>query len=203
MPARLQHDRSSRATELASEADVRVDGNGAAVDPRFAAIVPAQLLDPDELVILLLKPSAWFIVLAPLRALTVLAVLTALAVALQRQTQALPIASRDLLLLGIAAIGIRLFWQFLDWLGRVYILTDRRVIRIRGVVRVMNFECPLEHVQHTNLYVSIRERLFGLGTLGFATAGSGVTEAWWVMLSRPMEVQRVVADTIRRYGPKR
>ena len=98
---------------------------------------------------------------------------------------------------GVAAV--RLFWQFLEWLSRVYVLTDRRVIRVKGVLRISVFEAPLRQIQHTAAQYSIRERIFGLGTIGFATAGTGVIEAAWEMVARPMEVHGAVVQALNRY----
>jgi hypothetical protein len=165
---------------------------------RAAAILPAELLQPSEMIILLLKPSPLFIVLAPLRTLVVLLVLTLAALAANAQL-GLDVARRDIILAGIALIGLRLFWQFLEWLSRVYVLTDQRVIRVRGVLRVSVFESRLEQIQHTDTVFSIRERIFALGTITFATAGTAVAEAAWVMIARPLEVHQIVIRTIRRY----
>jgi hypothetical protein len=43
-------------------------------------------------------------------------------------------------------------------------------------------------------------RLFGLGSIGFATAGSDTYEAFWVMIRRPYVVHHTVVETIHRYG---
>ena len=69
-----------------------------------------------------------------------------------------------------------------------------------GVLRVSVFEAPLRNIQHTSVFSLLRERLFGLGTIGFATAGSDVFEAYWVMIPRPFAVHKVVVDAIERYG---
>jgi uncharacterized membrane protein YdbT with pleckstrin-like domain len=165
---------------------------------RAAAMLPAELLQPSEIIILLIKPSPLYILLAPLRSLMLLIVLTLGALAINSEF-ALGIARRDIILIGIGLVGLRLFWQFLEWLSRVYVLTDQRVIRVRGVLRVNVFETRLEHIQHTDTHFSIRERLFALGTLTFSTAGSGMIEAAWEMIARPLEVHQTVVRTIRRY----
>jgi hypothetical protein len=94
----------------------------------------------------------------------------------------------------------RLIWQTLEWMGRVYVLTDRRLIRRRGVLRVAVFQTLLSNIQHTSVFALLRERIFGLGTIGFATAGSDTYEAFWVMIPDPYGVHKIVDDAIRRYG---
>lgn len=163
-----------------------------------AAMLPAELLQPGEIIILLLKPSPWFIVLSPLKHLAMIALVTFGVLVLKSYTP-IGFSQRDIVLLGVAAATLRLFWQFLEWLSRVYVLTDQRVIRVMGVLRVSVFETPLQQIQHTNLLFSIRERLVGLGTIAFATAGTAGYEAFWVMISRPLDVHQKVVQTLRRY----
>ena len=185
-------------TPLVPRAEGVTDG-GEEVSTASAALLPAELLQPGEIIILLLKPSPWFIVLSPLRTLALLALLTLGVLVLLSWGVPLGLAHREIILLGVAAAVLRLFWQFLEWLSRVYVLTDQRVIRVKGVLRVNIFETPLQQIQHTNLLFSIRERLFGLGTIAFATAGTGVYDAFWTMVSSPLDVHQKVIQTLRRY----
>lgn len=192
-----QADQQTRLGSLARAEAPPVE-NQPTVDPRAAALIPAELLEPGETIILLLKPSPWFIVLGPLRMLVCLAVATVLGLALARQGW-LPIRSIDVLLLGIGLSGLRLFWQFLEWLSRIYVLTDRRVVRVYGVVRVNVFECSLKRIQHTQMSFSLRERVVGLGSIHFATAGTAALEASWQMLANPLEVHQIIIRTLNRY----
>ena len=170
-----------------------------AADPvRAAAMIPAELLQDGEIIVLLLKPHPLYIVLAPLRILVILTLATTLCVLID--TRLTTGANRQsILLVGITLILARLFWQFLEWLSRVYVMTDRRLIAVAGVLRVRVFETPLQNITHSEMLFSIRERLFGLGTLGFYTAGTGMVEAYWVMLAAPLEVHRQVVEALRRY----
>ncbi len=93
-----------------------------------------------------------------------------------------------------------MLWQCAEWWCRVYVLTDRRVLRRTGVLRVSVFEASLRNIQHTSVFMPLRERLFGLGTIGFATAGSDVFDALWVMVRQPFAVHKVVVETMQRYG---
>lgn len=165
------------------------------------ATLSAELVSDDEVVVLLLRPSLWYIPLAALGSLVIIALITFCMAYLARiswigwtDTQAFA--------LGLGLAGIRLGWQFLEWWSRVYILTDRRVIRRMGVVRVVIFEAPLRNIQHTSIFATLRERIFGLGTIGFATSGSDVFDAYWVMVHRPYAVHKVVTETIEKYGRK-
>jgi membrane protein YdbS with pleckstrin-like domain len=177
-------------------------GDAADAEPmlaRASAMLPAQLLQPGEVIILLLKPSPWFILLVPLRFIAVVLLCAALAILLIRKGYDIGVGRHDVVIASLALIGVRLFWQMLEWLSRVYVLTDQRVIRVKGVLNVQVFECPLQKIQQTDLILPLLQRLFWLGTLGFATAGTAVHEAFWFMVARPLDVHQKVIETLRRY----
>ena len=165
---------------------------------RAAGMLPAELLQPGEIIILLLKPSLWYVLLASLRTLTGIVVL-AIAVDSANTYLNLGLGRQNILLASVFLILMRLSWQFLEWLSRVYVLTDRRVVTVAGVLRVGVFETPLTSIQHTNLLFSLRERFFGLGTIAFATAGTATIETFWLMLSTPLEVHQKIVQTLNRY----
>lgn len=195
-PVRLPRLPASPAHRLAEGLTGETGADEAAA--RAAGMLPTELLQPGEVIILLLKPSAWFILLAPLRALTGIVVL-AMAADLANSYLGLGMSRQNTLLAALTLLLLRVFWQFLEWLSRVYVLTDRRIITVAGVVRVRVFETPLQKLQHTNMLLSLRERLFGLGTIAFATAGTAVAETCWLMLSSPLEVHQKIVQTISRY----
>ena len=162
-----------------------------------AVVVPARLIQEGEEVVLALKPSGLFVLLASAPFILAIAMVALGGYALDT----LGIADLNLQLLALVCIAggtLRLLIAFLQWLSRTYVLTNRRVIRVRGVLRIDIFECPLSRIQNTVLSLSVSERVFGLGTILFATAGTGRAEAAWVMLARPIEVHEIVVEYIRR-----
>lgn len=163
-----------------------------------AVLLPEQLLQPGEVIVLALKPSLWFILLGSLRFLAVV-IAAAMILAWLRQIEVLAVNRQDLILATGGLIMLRLFWQFLEWLSRVYVLTDRRVVRVKGVIQVDVFEASLKQIQHTQTHFTLLERIFALGTIGFATAGTAVPEAYWLMIARPLEVHQTVVRTLERY----
>ncbi|XAL98780.1 PH domain-containing protein [Phycisphaeraceae bacterium D3-23] len=181
--------------------DYRLSADGAAepLSAQAAVMLPAQLLQPGEVIILLLKPSPLFIVLAPLRTIIVILLGVLLLGQFQARGINLGLSHADLVLAGAGLIGARLFWQVLEWLNQIYVLTDQRVIRVRGVLNVRVFECPLKNIQQTDLILPLLQRLFGLGTIGFATAGTAFHEAFWLMLSKPLDAHQKIVETLRRY----
>lgn len=177
-----------------------VDVGGLEIDQAEVADV-AHLLQDGEIVILLLRPSMLFVPLASLAGLMLIAVIT-LFLAWMSSISWVAWTDMQAFTLGAGAAILRLGWQGLDWLSRLYILTDRRVIRRMGVLRVSLFEAQLRHIQHTAVFTRLRERLLGLGSIGFSTAGSDVFDALWLTVKKPFDVHRTVVKTLERYGGK-
>ncbi len=170
---------------------------------RARAALPADLLGDDEIIIMWLKPSPLYIILASLGSLVLIATLTLLLAYLSRLS--LPKAAwsdNDAFLFGLTIAIIRLVWQGLEWWNQTYVLTDRRIIAIYGVLRRSYFHAPLQKIQHIAVVQTVRERVFGLGTLAFATAGSDGYDAAWLSLAHPFAVYKQVNHTIDRYGKR-
>ncbi|MEM6258712.1 MAG: PH domain-containing protein [Planctomycetota bacterium] len=192
-PVETPHDHALAAAEA---------GDAAETEPALAqanAMLPAQLLQPGEIIILLIKPSPLYILLVPLRFIAITLLCALLLGQLKTRGISLGLDRHDLVIAALAVIGGRLFWQLLDWLGQVYVLTDQRIIRVMGVLNVQVFECPLQKVQQTDLILPLIQRVFWLGSIGFATAGTAVHEAYWLMVAKPLEVHAKIVETLRRY----
>jgi len=165
--------------------------------------LPADLVGDDEIIIMWLKPSPLYIILAALGSLVLIATLTLLLAYLSALS--LPKAAwsdRDAFLFGLTIAVIRLAWQGLEWWNQTYVLTDRRIIAIYGVLRRSYFQAPLQQIQHIAVIQTVRERAFGLGTLAFATAGSDGYDAAWLSLAHPFAVYKQINHTIDRYGKR-
>jgi hypothetical protein len=167
--------------------------------PRAAALLPADLLRDDEIIILLIRPSLLFIPLSCLTSLVVIACIALFLAYLARWRPSVGWSDTYAFALGIGLATLRLSWQALEWYCQVYVLTDRRVIRRMGVLRVAVFQTQLKNIQHTSVFTRVRERLFGLGTIGFATSGSDVFEAFWLMIRQPFAVHRTIIEAMERY----
>jgi len=163
-------------------------------------VVPARLIQDGEEIVLALKPSGWFILLvsAPF---TIAVIILAIGAYLVDTIGLAHLPFAQLALVCLGAIGLRLVVALLQWISRIYVLTNRRILRVRGVLTVDVFECGLHRIQHTSLVLPLSERIFAIGTLVFATAGTALPEAAWVMIARPSEVHEIVVEYIRRAGP--
>ena len=170
-----------------------------AISGNRASILPAQFLDDNEIIIILLRPSVLYIPLSCLTNLAIIALLTLLAAYLEKWPWA-RWSETQVFTLGVAAAGVCLFWQAVEWYNRVYVLTDRRVLCRSGALRITVFQIPLRCVRHTSVFRRVRERLFGLGTICFATEGDEIFDASWMMVRQPRAVHRVVVEAMERYG---
>ncbi|MBC24262.1 MAG: hypothetical protein CMJ32_10155 [Phycisphaerae bacterium] len=170
----------------------------AAVPGRDLALL-SSIVGDDETVLLAVRPSPWYIVLSSLALLLLILVLT-LGLAWMARLPWFPWSDHQAFALGVMVGFFVLAWRSFDWFNRMYVLTDRRVICRRGVIRVILFEAPLKNIQHTSIVVMVRERILGLGTIGFATSGTGIFDTWWESVREPFKVHSIVLEAIERYG---
>ena len=184
-------------TSQAVDAGARAGGS-ATVDLRAAGMVPAHLLDGDEVVLLAIKPSLWFIPFSSFRWLAAMGLIIAAAPYLARSVPAVEGQGRLIIQAAAVLAAVRLLAAAMQWVSRLYVLTNRRLMRIRGVFNVDIFECPLTRIQNTFLRFGWHERLVGVGTIGFATAGTASTEAYWHNVAHPLEVHERIRRAIQR-----
>lgn len=142
------------------------------------------LIPQNERLILRLKPHPLFILLHHARVLlwTVVVVLILEWLAVWGDAPGLAVWS---LIAGLLMGAATLLWSALERRARFYALTERRVLSASGVLRRLVIETPLDRVQNIAMAQSVRERLFGLGTLGFASSGTDTFEVVWPMVDRP------------------
>ncbi len=94
---------------------------------------PSAVIHDDETVLLMIRPSPWYIVTTSMRALPpALAAGAALAVA--TLDESIPWDVRGAVLASVAIILARAAWQTVDWCVRLYVLTDRRIVVRRGPI---------------------------------------------------------------------
>lgn len=159
------------------------------------AFVPERLLEEGEIVILAIKPAVWFILLVSWRVLVAAAIFAAGGYLLG---EAIGISHKMVLLISLAAACIRGILASCQWLGRLYVLTNRRLLRISGVFRTDIFACSLRKVRQVSLHANAGERALGLGSLLFVLGADGTPGMSWTNISRPEEVHEIVSDAIRR-----
>jgi hypothetical protein len=157
-----------------------------------ASLLARQVLRDGEIVILFAKPSLWYIVLSSM------GWAAAVAIAASASKIADPRHVHIYIDAAILAIVTRVMWATLNWMGRLYVLTDQRILRVSGVFSIDLFECPLRKVARTRPIPTFRERLLRLGSLEIIPEDDARPCAVWQTLARPAEVQEKVQRAIRR-----
>ena len=153
-----------------------------------------QVLRDGELILLLLRPSRWFILLTSLRFLAIVALAMALTVIFEDKLH----GKRQYLEIGVLLIVGRLAWGVLQWMSRLYILTDMRIIRLSGIFSVEVFDCPLRKVARTLLDISFTERLCRIGTIAIIPQDEEMPIGHWQMVANPKQVHEQIIATISR-----
>lgn len=91
-----------------------------------------------------------------------------------------------------------LLWTILQFLNLEYVLTNRRVIEVSGVLNKKSTDSSLEKINDAVLTQSIFGRIFGFGDLDILTASeSGISR--FRMLVQPVEFKRAMLDAKHEY----
>jgi membrane protein YdbS with pleckstrin-like domain len=160
-------------------------------------VLADRILRDGEQIILTVKPSACYVVLSSWPVLLVTAVVAGAFALTNTWNSATP--SLQVVLPACAAIaGLGLMVAAVRWLGRLYVLTNRRILRLRGVVRVDVFECELSRISGVAVVRGRAERMVGLGSLEFAVDGNPYAEPDWINIHQPDAVAEEVRKAIAR-----
>ena len=93
---------------------------------------------------------------------------------------------------------MRIMIACMQWLGRMYILTDRRIMRVRGVIRTDVVSLILKDVRGLSLSAGKLEQLLGIASLLVVAGEDDTPQPAWTYLARPIEVHRIVSEAARR-----
>lgn len=157
---------------------------------------PLAMLDGGEIIELSIKPSLWYLLISAGR-FTVLCALLAVATGL-----AAPPASSAVGTLAITgylvAAAARVGVAALQWASRLYVLTNRRVLRFRGILTVHVSDCPLSRVADAELHRSVSQRLLRLGSIRVEPLDKRLEAVSWEHIARPVQVHEALLRAIRR-----
>lgn len=134
----------------------------AAVDERKVRAAPLELLDQSEIVEMTLRPSLWYLLTVSGRFVGLMVIVGAVSLMASGGTELLPAV------VGVTAIvaGVfRVLLAALQWASRVYILTNRRVMVIRGVWQLETHACRLSEIARVELEIDYVQRALRIGSL--------------------------------------
>jgi hypothetical protein len=104
--------------------------------------------------------------------------------------------------IGVAALVIGglgvLAWHFLRYINQEYVLTNRRVIQVAGVLNKTSMDSSLEKINDARLSQSIFGRMFGFGDLDILTAAETGIERFR-MIRNPVGFKKAMLDSKHEY----
>jgi hypothetical protein len=163
--------------------------------------LPQQLLSDGEEILLATRPSVWSIVLTSWPwivlgggSVALLLLVTHMA-GLEGEGRHRPLAA--LLLIAVLA---RLVVASVGWAGKLYLVTNLRLLTVRGLARPEVDGVPLVHLRDVSLCISPGERVLGLGSLLIEAVSNDqpLREAVWQHLSNPGRIQSLIEDAASR-----
>jgi hypothetical protein len=160
----------------------------------LAALLTGHILRDGEVVLLILKPSLWFILFGSLRLAAVVLIATIGAQLWLHQ----PRVVGSIAYTGAFVLAGRVMWAVLQWMGRLYVLTDLRIVRLSGVFNVEIFDCALRKVATTRVTRTFREKLWRLGSIEIIPSDDSCPPSVWQTVRRPEEVNAKIRSTVDR-----
>lgn len=163
---------------------------------RAAKAANIELLDGDEIIQLSIKPAIWFIPLVSLRIVaTALAAAVIWAAAL---SSGVAVGAMWPIHVLVAVAASRLGIATLQWASRLYVLTNRRVLRFKGVVNVNADECRLTRIGGVTVSADWHERLLGIGSVAVHPAEDERHPVTWRCVAHPEEIRDMLIAAIRK-----
>jgi uncharacterized membrane protein YdbT with pleckstrin-like domain len=168
----------------------------AAAVPAAKAAQAAAVLRGDEIIELSLRPSHWMILIQSFRVLVAMTLLaTALAVSARHGWTWWALLGFQACL---AVAALRIFLATLQWASRLYVLTNRRVMRFQGIFTVELRECPLARISAADLSATWYEALLRLGSVRMKPDTDRHQVVTWKHINRPREIHERLLRAIRQ-----
>jgi hypothetical protein len=178
--------------------------SGAAAAPRpvatsLAALLTGHVLRDGEIVLLVLKPSCWLILFncVPVAAAALLMVLSLRFFHPQMHPKTVHFCIEA----AVFIVAGRVMWATCQWMARLYILTDQRILRLSGVFTLHLFDLPLRKVARTRVVCSFKEHFCRLGSIEIHPSDESSQSGLWQTIRRPLEVNEAIQAAIHRAGP--
>lgn len=158
----------------------------------IATLITRHIVRDGEIILLTLKPSLWTIFFSTLPAVG-LALITMIGARLWAQRH-LHIGVE----IGMMLIAGRAAWAVLTWMGKLYLLTDMRIVRITGVFTPQIHDIPLRKVARTRLTASVRERLWRLGSIEIIPESDHWPWSVWQTIPQPRKIEETIRRAVAR-----
>jgi hypothetical protein len=180
---------------FASEGAATATADAPAAATSLATLLTRHILRDGELVVLILKPSFWFV---PLSSIKFIAAVLIFMIAAKVFDEHLPYNPFVYVETGVFLIAARLMWAIQQWTARLYVMTDLRILRIAGVFNVSIFDCPLRKVAQVRLVSNLRERICGVGSIEITPQDETCAPGVWQTIAKPQDVLDIVQSAVRK-----
>ncbi len=158
----------------------------------------ARLVD-GEIVLLLVKPSMWFVATSSVR-VACMGLVVCLGLLAAINDPKVPWNATHAVAAGALIVATRMGWAVIDWWGRVYILTDRRVIAVGGVLPQRHDELPLGQAECADAGATGAERMVGVGHVAIRRARRAPIAVLWSGVRQPVACRTEIERARRRYA---
>lgn len=162
-----------------------------------SSLVPDRVLEPDEIVLYCSRPSFWYVWLGCLNVVfVVVLILVGVYVVSYEFHENFSGLPAHLPGGGLLLIVLRWLWLLVDWYFCICILTNHRLITLRGFWSGRPVELLLAEARYPAIQADWRQRLLGIGTIGLARRGCEYVQYWWPMMAKPREVHQLIVQAI-------
>lgn len=157
---------------------------------------PSVALRDDEIIQISIRPSPWFVLLASFWWLVGVGLLELGLTLLVRGQFNLQVALVSQALFAVAAFRVGI--ATLQWAARTYILTNRRIMRIKGVFNVHVAECPLARISAVHVYATWYQHLLNIGTIRTTPADEHLAPVSWTHIASAGDFHDMLVRAIRK-----
>lgn len=164
--------------------------------------LPSGVIDGGEIVLLAIKPSMWGPLLDALPWILATLGFSALILVLHLALPGLtPFGSARLVL----AVGfVRLLIGIARWVATWYVLTNRRILDVRGARTPRIGAMALVEVRNTYLNASVPERVARVASIRFVSKHSDRLPCVWEFVPKPelvhAKIRRAIENALDQYG---
>jgi hypothetical protein len=174
-------------------------GEAARVEALVGKVTPESILRGNELVIMMVRPSLWYIVASSFRFCGIVLLLGILAI----RTGAFGdlLLPKTALIITASLVGIRMIYALMEWTSHLYLLTTCRIVTIKGARHPTLFQAGLTHITEARLIQPPVQNLLALGTIGYVMGDNMDPGGVWEWIPNPQRVhQQIQAAISKRKG---
>ena len=160
--------------------------------------IAREAMEDGEIVILVTRPSARLIPAFAAGPMLLLLIAAVAVWVVSRGVEFLSEEKADGMLLMLACVAMLVIAvQVYRWRSRLYILTNRRVIRLTGIIRMSRRQRMLTEVTNVEVILFPPEHLTGLGSVCFQTRDGFAHDLRWGNLAHAETVAAEIRKAMR------